>query len=249
MDPKEAKIYIAVLIAACVLGIMLVYFIITIIRQQRKNLALHKEKIQAEINTLEKERKRIASDLHDELGPVLSAVRLQINSLNTEDEEDTEIIAKSNSHIDTILHRLREISNDLMPLVLVRKGLVVAIREYVEKLNAEQDLQVAFSSDPIVVPSKDTEIHMYRIVQEIIHNTLKHAKASTLRMGLHVDGSKLILKAEDDGVGFDYESALRQSTGFGLFNLASRVEILKGEIYLDSKPGKHTQYSIEVPLA
>lgn len=248
MDTKETKIYIAVLIAASVLGVILVYFIITIIRQQRKNLALHKEKIQAEINTLEKERKRIASDLHDELGPLLSAVRLQINSLNTEDKEDEEIIDKSNMHIDTILHRLREISNDLMPLVLVRKGLVTAIREYVEKLNNIHSLQVAFSSEAIMIPSKETEIHLYRIVQEIIHNTVKHARARTLRLNFEMQESKLVLRAEDDGAGFDYQAALRNGTGLGLFNLASRVEILQGDIYIDSKPGKHTQYTIEVPL-
>jgi len=79
MDPEETKIYIAVLIAAAVIAVILIYFIYTILKQQRKNLTLHKEKIQAEIVTLEHERKRIASDLHDELGPLLSSVRMQIS--------------------------------------------------------------------------------------------------------------------------------------------------------------------------
>jgi two-component system, NarL family, sensor kinase len=130
----------------------------------------------------------------------------------------------------------------------VRKGLVIAIREYVEKLNNIHSLQVVFSSEAFLIHSKETEIHLYRIVQEIIHNTVKHARAKTLRLNLEVQEKKLVLSAEDDGAGFDYQASLRNGTGSGLFNLASRVEILQGDIYIDSKPGKHTQYTIEVPL-
>ncbi len=248
MDTKEAKVYVAILIAAGVLGIILVYFIITIIRQQKKNLVLHKEKIQAEINTLETERKRIAADLHDDLGPLLSAVKLQINSLNSEDKEDAEIIDKSNSQIDVILHRVREISNDLMPHVLLRKGLVAAIKEYVDDLKESHILQVNFDSPAIVIPSKETEVHLYRVVKEIIHNTIKHAHATLLELKLYKENNKLILYARDDGKGFEYDQAIKNSRGLGLSNLASRIEILKGELFIESKPGKGTAYTIEIPL-
>src|SRR5262245_19620588 len=134
MDPNETKIYTVILIAGGVLGIILVYFIINIIRQQRRNLSLHNEKIQAEITTLENERKRIASDLHDDLGPLLSAVKLQINSVEVPDGEDQELIEKSSLYIDAILTRIREISNNLMPQVLSRKGLVIALREFIDNL-------------------------------------------------------------------------------------------------------------------
>src|ERR1044072_2257014 len=103
MHPQEKELYQSVLIVVGVVGIILLYFIITIIRYQRRSLKLHKEKIQAEIDTLEKERRRIASDLHDELGPLLSAVKLQINSLNTNEPGDQEIIAKSSVHLDNII--------------------------------------------------------------------------------------------------------------------------------------------------
>src|SRR5580692_5652864 len=101
MDTNETKIYTAILIAAAILGIILVFFIITIIRHQRSNLILQKEKIQAEINTLENERKRIASDLHDDLGPLLSAVKLQINNVDLGNREDQEMIEKASMHIDS----------------------------------------------------------------------------------------------------------------------------------------------------
>src|SRR5438046_3045387 len=130
MDSNETKIYIAVLIAAVIIGIILVYFIISIIHHHRRSMVLYKEKIQVEMTTLEKERKRIASDLHDELGPLLSSVRLQIGCIESKDEDDIMIVSQSSRHIDTILDRLREISNNLMPHVLMRKGLVFAIQEF-----------------------------------------------------------------------------------------------------------------------
>src|SRR5215510_13650786 len=113
MDTPEQEFYQRLQIIVAIVGIVLLYFVITIIRYQRRSLRLHKEKIQAEIDTLENERKRIASDLHDELGPILSAVKLQINNLESDNEGDKKLIEKSSQHIDTIIARLREISNNL----------------------------------------------------------------------------------------------------------------------------------------
>ncbi|MEP7376065.1 MAG: ATP-binding protein [Chitinophagaceae bacterium] len=247
MDTNETKIYTAILVAAIVLGIILVYFIITIIRHQKSNLALYKEKMQVEINTLEKERKRIASDLHDELGPHLSSVRLQINCIHVTDPDDAAIVEKAVLHIDSILNRLREISNDLMPNVLLRKGLVTAIREFVDKLNEVQPLRISYNVNEIVLFTQETEIHLYRIVQELIHNTLRHAKAQTLDISIDMVNSKLILKTTDNGQGFDSNIG-RQGRGFGLSSIMSRVELLHGDVYLDSAPGKGTAYTIEIPL-
>src|SRR5690349_15675594 len=103
MHTPEEKFYTAVAVAATVLGVIIGYFIITMIRHQRRNVRLYRTRIQAEIQTLENERKRIATDLHDELGPLLSAVRIQINHLECESENDKKIVAFANKHIDDIL--------------------------------------------------------------------------------------------------------------------------------------------------
>jgi len=104
MDTQETKVYIAALIAAGVLGVILIYFIITMIRQQRKTQRLNLEKIEAEIRTLEKERKRIASDLHDDLGPLLSAIKFKINSVDLTHEDDKMMIEHASQHIDDTLN-------------------------------------------------------------------------------------------------------------------------------------------------
>src|SRR4051812_32031607 len=115
MDAKETSFYTAVLIVSIVLGVIITYFIIAIIRQHRRSLNLYKKSIYTEITTLEKERTRMAADLHDEVGPVLSAVKLRLNSLDISNPEDQGEVQKTNEQIDRLLSRMREISFDLMP--------------------------------------------------------------------------------------------------------------------------------------
>ena len=134
MDPANKDLYQIILIGADILVAILVYFVVAIIRQQRKVYHWQQDRIAAEITTLENERKRIAADLHDELGPVLSAVRLQINHLEPEDETEKMVLARSTSQIDEVIQRFREISYDLMPNTLLRKGLSRAVEEFAEKM-------------------------------------------------------------------------------------------------------------------
>lgn len=248
MHTSEEQFYTAVIIAAIALGVILVVFITTMIRHQRRNAWMNKVKIRAEINTLEKERKRIATDLHDELGPILSAVRIQINHLQLEKEEDKKIIMFANKHIDDILAKTREISYNLLPNTLVRKGLVKAVQEYISKLRETHELGITFVGSDIELPI-ETSVNIYRIIQEIIHNTIKHAEAVQLVVSLEKSGNKLILMTADDGKGFDYDGKIETSEGLGLMNLQSRAEILNAKFNFRSIPGYGTQYVIEIPLA
>jgi signal transduction histidine kinase len=247
MDTHETKIYTAILIAAGVLGIILVYFIITIIRHQRQNFQLHKEKVQAEIFTLENERKRIVADLHDELGPLLSTVKLHINSLETQIPDDHMLIDRAGEHIDNIILRIREISNNLMPQVLIRKGLIEAIQEFVNNIRVNTGLTIQFTYEDNLTLDKQNDIHIYRMIQEIIHNSIKHADASVIALSIKHLNKKIILMAADNGKGFDYHHITKESSGLGLKNIMSRVEILKGELYIDSGSEKGTYFTIELP--
>ncbi len=247
MDKKEANLYASLLVAAIIIGLLLVFFIISLIRQQRKNLALHKEKIQAEILTLENERKRMASDLHDELGPVLSAVKMQINSVDTS-TEDAELIDKASKHIDGMLQRIREISNNLMPTVLIRKGFVAALQEFTDNINRTGKIIIAYSATTGLQIPGEKEIHLFRIAQEIIHNCIKHAEATRIDIVLTKKQNLLMLEMKDNGKGFDHSTISRSSLGHGLGNILSRVEILHGEMFVDSAMGKGVKYNIEIPV-
>ena len=248
MDTQETKVYLAALIAAGVLGIILVYFIITMIRQQRITQRLNREKIEAEILTLEKERQRIASDLHDDLGPILSAIKFKINSVESKSEDDTELIRKASEHVDETIQRIRQIAFNLMPNTLTRKGLVAATEELISKIMESLPLKISYQLNPIPDISQQKSINMFRMIQEIIQNTVKHARASELFIKLDAKDKYIVLTTEDNGKGFDYEKVNDLNKGLGLRNLASRVEIMNGVSAVETGPGKGVRYKFEIPI-
>ena len=248
MDAQETRIYTAVIISVVIIGIIIVYFIISILRQQRKYVELHKLNILAEITQLEKERGRIAADLHDELGPLLSAVKMKINTFELSDKEDKIQVENTNDHIDQILKRIREISFDLMPNSLLRKGLVTAVKEFVDYLNNDGNIKFNFQSEKTIMVNEAVSINVYRIVQELVHNTIKHARASEVRIELKMTKNGLLLTFNDNGVGFDYSKESSGNIGFGLRSLLNRTEIVEGKMYLHSKIGKGTAYSFDIPV-
>jgi len=218
------------------------------VRQQRQNNTLYQLKIAAEITTLENERQRIAADLHDELGPVLSAIKFKLGSIDVADGEDTIQMKESCDYLDDIITRMREISNDLMPTALINKGLVIAVNDFIGKLPGSAGLTVQPSYVNVPALDQKISINLYRIIQEIIHNTIKHAQAKNLQLTIEASGAKLYLVTRDDGIGFNYTAASKENSGLGLRNILSRTDMMNGRLYIESAPGKGTTYTIEIPL-
>jgi len=122
MFNQTKDLALLVFVSSTILIAIVVYFLYTFVREQRKIMKWQQARIAAEIETLENERKRIATDLHDEIGPVLSAVKLQINHLEPQEEVEKAILDKSSNQIDFIIQKFRDISYNLLPNTLVRKG-------------------------------------------------------------------------------------------------------------------------------
>jgi signal transduction histidine kinase len=248
MDAQETKIYTAVIITTLVLGVIIFFFVVSIIRQQRRNLDLHKKNILAEITTLEKERSRLAHDLHDELAPVLAAVKMKINSFELPDEDDQLELVKTSEHLDHLLKRIREITFDLMPNTLLRKGLAGAAKEFVEYMGHHSKIDIRYTADDIGPLNEQKTVNLYRILQEVVHNTVKHAGASVLSISISRKKDIIVLSTSDNGAGFDYDKKLSAEEGIGLKSLKSRVEIMNGDLYLESKRGKGTSYIFQIPV-
>lgn len=248
MDPKEANIYYSILIAAIIIGAIIIYFTISIVRQQRKNLELHRLNIIAEINTLEKERSRMASDLHDDLGPQLAAIKMMINSFELPDKNDKDQLKKTNEQIDQILKRIREISFDLMPASLLRKGIVTALREFIDSLNNHKEITFKIDAEDNIQLDPKKSVNLYRITQEIIHNSIKHSRATEFLIHIKSEKTNLLLTLSDNGKGFDFDMESTKTLGFGLRGISSRIELIDGKMYLDSNPKKGTTYNFEIPL-
>lgn len=250
MDTYETQIYFAVLVGASVLVLVFVFFVISLMKHHKKNVTLYKEKVQAEINTLENERGRFVSDLHDDFGPVLSTVKLHIASFTPSSQEDEALQRKSLALINDMLSQIHRIANNLMPNALARKGLIIALKQFADDINNTGKINISLTS-PVndLEIGKENEIHIYRIIQEAIHNTLKHAKAERMNIEFSTAPGELHFTIADNGVGYNYDSHRKNSLGLGLKNIISRVEMLNGEIFIDTAVGKGTHYSIIIPNA
>lgn len=244
----ENRILDITFLFSLIIAIIIIYFFVSIIRYHRRYMRLQREKIFAEITIRENERKRIAADLHDSLGPLLSAVKLNISSVDIEHPEDKVVLDKTAGYLDEIIGSMRRISHDLLPSTLERKGLLEAIREFITQVNVKHAVNIQLYVVKEIRVPKEKEIHIFRMIQEIVHNTLKHAQAGNLQIGFSEEGGHLLCLTKDDGKGFDKEKILASSQGLGLRSLESRCEILNGVLTLDSMPGAGTNYFIKIPV-
>lgn len=242
------QIKMAVILAMVLMTTIFIFFIISIIRYHQKYIRIQKDLTKAEVDTLEKERQRIASDLHDSIGPLLSTVKLQINSLDTQIPDDIELVEKAGEHIDSIMTNIRSVANSLSPKILDRKGLSFALKDLALGTASIFPIEILCESENVPRFAPMCELHIYRIVQEIIHNTLKHAQAKTLRIQLYTDKQTLVLLTADDGKGFDTELMQEGGSGLGLRNIETRTNILQGSFDMQSAIGKGTKYTFEFSI-
>jgi signal transduction histidine kinase len=246
MDSAEKEIFVAILLASGSIGIIITCFIAIITKNHKRFLGLQRRQLIAEITALEYERKRIVRDLHDELGPLLAVVKFQIATLDTTFKRDLELIDKASNNLDDVLRRIREICNHMLPDVLIRKGLFTAVNEFIDELELGSSLHIVFTCRPSPVPPH-AQLHIYRMIQEMINNAIKHSGASQLQIDIHISNGKLVLEVADNGNGFDADLA-SSNTGLGIKNIFGRTRMLDGDMYLHSEPGKGTTYKIEIPI-
>jgi signal transduction histidine kinase len=203
------------------------------------------------IQTEEKERKRFAKDLHDGLGPLLSTVKMSVSSLAQikHDEASREIVENTEIVINEAIKSLKEISDNLSPHVLNNFGLVRALNNFSNKINVTKTIRIN-----LVANMKDerfdsnVEVILYRVICELINNTIKHAHAKKIDISLTQDEDFLTIIYKDDGKGFDVNKVIEQpaSSGMGFSNIYSRINSLKGEIKIESAHKKGTLVTIKV---
>ena len=247
MDTQEARTFTIVLIIAVTLGTIIAYFVISIIRQQR-SLQMQKASMLAEISAMEKERTRIAADLHDELGPVLSVIQFQVDNIEGVQGEEKEQLAEASRHLDTLITRIREISNNLMPTALSRKGLIVAVQEFLARASDAAGLRIRFEHPDQIWLTDSTSVNIYRAIQEVVHNCIKHAGATDLEILMEKKKETLTILCRDNGKGFNYAGMAKESTGIGLKSLKNRTEMMGGTLEAESMVGKGTAFLFEIPV-
>jgi signal transduction histidine kinase len=217
---------------------------ITELQQKNKLLALS-----SMIEGQEAERLRIAKDLHDSLGGLLSTIKAHFTTIQKEIIQLTKfgLTDKTNLLIDEACIEVRRISHNMMPHALSISGLKGALEDIAQSLKAEgYELTLEINKLPPNIENTK-EVMIYRLVQEIISNIRKHANASTILLQVLGFKNEINLIVEDNGDGFDYEKAVIKD-GLGLKSINSRVDFLDGTIEWDTKPGNGTSISINIPL-
>ncbi len=197
----------------------------------------------------EQERTRLAKDLHDGLGGMLSGIKYSFNTMKGNlimTPENAQAFERSMDMLDSSIREMRRVAHNMMPEALVKFGLDTALKDFCFDINQSGALQVTYQSFGLGKESIDPgiSITIYRIVQELLNNTLKHAGASTAIVQVTRSDSQLSITVEDDGKGFD-TSILTQSKGIGWTNIQNRVDLLKGKLDVQSQPGKGTSVMLD----
>ncbi|GAA4052862.1 hypothetical protein GCM10022409_44760 [Hymenobacter glaciei] len=221
--------------------------------QERQQLA--QLRAQAVLEAEETERRRIGADLHDGVGQLLTAAKLNLHALGDELGVPTAgqqaLLQNALDVVDESFREVRSISHNLIPNALIKRGLALAVRDFLDKIPAVGRVKinlevVGIDQGERLLPA--TENVLFRVIQELIQNILKHAHATEVTLQLIRHATELTVLVEDNGVGFD-PAALGEEAGIGLKNIGSRMAYLGGWAEFDSAPGRGTTVTLEVPLA
>jgi two-component system NarL family sensor kinase len=215
---------------------------------------MHQQELagKAVIEAEENERQRIASDLHDGIGQMMSAAKLNLSSLKDQlsykSEEAAVSFEKAMSLVDESCREVRTVSHNIMPNALLKHGLTAAIRNFIDKID-QRIIEVSLYAEGFqkkMDPS--TESVLYRVIQECVNNAIRHAEANKLDISLVQDEEGISVSIEDNGKGFHARDA-QAVEGIGMKNIRSRVGYLKGTVEWDSAPDKGTVVMIHIPTS
>jgi len=236
-----------------VVGIFFIGKIFTYLKKMEEaRLQSEKRVLNAIILTEENERKRLAKDLHDGLGPLLSSVKMSVSALSTEKNLKTQnsILTNAIQAVNESINSLKEISNNLSPHILDNFGLVSAIRSFATKIEQTGKIKIEFRTNLKEQRfNSNIEVILYRAICELINNTIKHAKARKILISLDLENDQLNVLYQDDGKGFNFEAAMLQHKGgMGLHNIRSRTSSINGDFNIESQPGEGIIGTIRVKI-
>ncbi|MEJ8841488.1 ATP-binding protein [Lacibacter sp. H375] len=214
-------------------------------RNHRKHFIFLSNFYLQEVELLEQERNRIARDLHDELGPLVSIAHLLIHNSKGAAEEDREYLSKAEQSLHELTERFREIAKNLTPDVLSGKGLHLSIERFLNRYSSVSTIQFQFNCKLSKEPAQNFGLQIYRLVQELVHNAIKHSDAKEVTLTLVERNGLIHLFYKDDGKGMESDFS---KDGIGIKSMRSRVTMLNGYMEMNSKHGKGTEFYFALPI-
>jgi two-component system, NarL family, sensor kinase len=254
---KKKNYFILAISILLFLGLLLAYFIHArnkIRQEAAMTKAMHEQEIKATAAVMdaeENERQRIAKDLHDGVGQMMSAAKMNLsafsNEINFSNEEQKISFERIISLVDESCKEVRTVSHQMMPNMLLKSGLGKAVTDFIDKID-RRVLKVHLHTEGLNERlDEHIEIVLYRVVQECVNNVIKHSGASDLDIAIIRDKDGVSATIEDNGKGFAINH-LSEEAGMGLTNMRARVEYIKGTIEFDSTPGNGTLVAIHIPF-
>ena len=248
---KRDQIVLISSISFCIVVLLIALYIYNNSKKQHQINKVKQDKqkeiIETIISTEEKARKKIAADLHDGLGQILTAAKINLANISEGSVAEKEKLQSATELVNSALYESKNMALNLMPLTLKENGLVESIKHICSKYNKPEIQEIAFNSYGL--PDKlesVVQINAYRICQELLNNAVKYSKATKIFLQLFYRDNKMIIQIEDNGIGFDKDKVKRDSLGMN--TLKDRVALLRGEIEIDTAPQKGTNIFIELAL-
>jgi len=245
---QEENEFILVIFAICgVISFIFLLFFASIINNSRLRKAKEVEKLHAVLHSIDLERDRIADDLHDEIGPMLSAIKLRAGSLHPIDtkSEEADNLKQINSLIDEVISSIRGTVKQLSSTTLQKLGIIGALTIYKGAIEQSGKIKYHFSHDPLPENWKNqSESNLYKILSELINNSIRHSNCTEIRLSLRIKKEMLVVQYSDNGS----KNVQPQGIGMGLKNIDQRISLMRGEIEAANDFSKGARYSITFPL-
>jgi two-component system, NarL family, sensor kinase len=246
---------VGMLLLAGAIVIFVVFYQKKMIQEQFKRQTLEfdyqQKMMQAELSSQESERRRLAADLHDSIGGMLSTIRVGLSTLGRSLPDPTQM-DETKKMLDDTISSVRRISRDLMPSTLEKFGLVHAVKELCERFQSTSRIPVNFdSTGEVSEMDPQRELMVFRIIQELLNNAIKHSKANVIDVKITV-AEKFYATVEDDGIGFNAEEHKKDKQsgkGLGLFNIENRARLLNGNLEFISGREKGSKILLTIPLS
>ena len=249
---KEHGMTTGSLIEMTILAFGLFYNLLTEKKRTEKQV-LSLEQEQSEIlkklfTVQDNERKRIAGDLHDNIGPLLAALKINFRRIIHTKEQNIQegLVAKTESIIDDSIAEIRNVAHNLMPKGLSTNGLINTLKEYFEGVETVYNKTIVFHHQLNFFLTPNLQINIYRIICELVLNAARHSSASLIHVRITAIEKCVCFSIDDDGQGF--KASLDHQRSFGLQSAESRVRYLNGKFYLNSSPGNGTHIIMEIPI-
>ncbi len=247
MSTVQIEFHYTFFATLAVLTLILGVFVFSIIRHLRIKRSQIRTKSLSNERSVENDRKRIVSDIHDDFGSLLTGLKFNMKKLANHDSAN-ELLLTSCKIVDESLARIKEITLNLVPRELEREGFHAAMEALVERLNTSGVIVIHYDGSLEVKDfNMDKALIMFRIVQELLTNAIKHSNATLIEIGTVRMTHQFIREIRDNGKGFDYEDAVRARSGSGLKNVSYRLDLLDGAIMVDSYKDIGTQLFHQYP--